>query len=241
MERGESATCRVIRPSGSYDGKQGLPLFRGDRAETVGSTGICMHLLTIPPGVRAKAHLHESHETAIYVLSGEAHTWYGERLEHARRRQAGELFYIPAGVPHLPANLSGIALLARSIAAHRSERAGERRAAAGAGRAGAGFVRSPGRPADVAVVSSPSHQTPLAGMPLRSTLRGAVRSFQVDSALVTAGNGSRATNLPWPSRVLTVASSIATSPRGQRVARQAGDLVALEDVVVDGRLLASWP
>ncbi|MGO7465284.1 cupin, partial [Rhizobium ruizarguesonis] len=43
---------------------------------------ICMHLLTIPPGVRAKAHLHEAHETAIYMLSGEAHTWYGDRLEH---------------------------------------------------------------------------------------------------------------------------------------------------------------
>ncbi len=65
-----------------------------------------MHLLTIPPGGRAKAHRHESHETAIYMLSGEAHTWYGERLEHHVIVKAGELFYIPAGVPHLPANLS---------------------------------------------------------------------------------------------------------------------------------------
>jgi uncharacterized RmlC-like cupin family protein len=29
-----------------------------------------MHLLTISPGGRAKAHLHAHHETAIYVLSG---------------------------------------------------------------------------------------------------------------------------------------------------------------------------
>ncbi len=41
-----------------------------------------MHLLTIPPGGRAKVHKHESHETAIYLMSGEAHVWFGERLEN---------------------------------------------------------------------------------------------------------------------------------------------------------------
>lgn len=106
MNRDEKAICRVIRPGGSYDGKQGLSYFEGIARETVGSTGICMHLLTIPPGARAKAHLHERHETAIYVLSGEAHTWYGERLQEHVVVRAGEMFYIPAGVPHLPANLS---------------------------------------------------------------------------------------------------------------------------------------
>ncbi|ORE89847.1 hypothetical protein ATO4_23422 [Aurantimonas sp. 22II-16-19i] len=63
-----------------------------------------MHLLTIPPGGRAKAHLHESHETAIYVISGVSGTYYGERLEHHATVAAGDLFYIPAGVPHLPYN-----------------------------------------------------------------------------------------------------------------------------------------
>ncbi|TIT02091.1 cupin domain-containing protein [Mesorhizobium sp.] len=99
-------TCHLIRPESSYEGKQGLSYFTGIAAETVGSTGICMHLLTMPPGARAKAHMHESHETAIYVLSGEVHTWYGDRLEQQIVVKAGDLFYIPAGVPHLPANLS---------------------------------------------------------------------------------------------------------------------------------------
>lgn len=106
MNGDEKATCRVIRPGSAYDGKQGLSYFEGIARETVGSTGLCMHLLTIPPGARAKAHLHESHETAIYVLSGEAHTWYGDRLQEHVVVKAGEMFYIPAGVPHLPANLS---------------------------------------------------------------------------------------------------------------------------------------
>ena len=105
------STCRVIRPGSAYDGKQGLSYFEGIARETVGSSGLCMHLLTIPPGARAKAHLHESHETAIYVLSGEAHTWYGDRLQEHAVVRAGEMFYIPAGVPHgwVPSGAAGAA------------------------------------------------------------------------------------------------------------------------------------
>lgn len=106
MSVSSKPTCRLVRPGSTYAGKQGLNYFQGIAAETVGSTGICLHLLTIPPGGRAKAHLHEAHETAIYVLSGEVHTWFGDRLEEHVIVKAGDMFYIPAGVPHLPANLS---------------------------------------------------------------------------------------------------------------------------------------
>jgi uncharacterized RmlC-like cupin family protein len=99
-------TCHLIRPGNTYDGKQGLRYFEGISTETVGSSGICMHILNMPPGARAKAHLHEAHETAIYVLSGEVDTWYGDNLENHILVKAGDLFYIPAGVPHLPANRS---------------------------------------------------------------------------------------------------------------------------------------
>ncbi|MGH6924761.1 MAG: cupin domain-containing protein [Propylenella sp.] len=106
MQATQEQTCKLIRPGSTYRGKQGFSYFEGIATETAGSTGIYMHLLTIPPGGRAKAHKHENHETAIYVLSGEAHTWYGERLEHYVVARAGDMFYIPAGVPHLPINLS---------------------------------------------------------------------------------------------------------------------------------------
>jgi uncharacterized RmlC-like cupin family protein len=106
MSEPSERTCRVVRPSGTYAGKQGLSYFEGIARETVGAEAICMHLLTIPPGGRAKAHMHRSHETAIYLIEGEAHTWYGPRLEHHAIHHAGEMFYIPAGVPHLPMNLS---------------------------------------------------------------------------------------------------------------------------------------
>jgi uncharacterized RmlC-like cupin family protein len=106
MSNTTSPTCHVVRPGSTYAGKQGFSYFEGIAAETVGAKGICMHLLTIPPGGRAKAHKHESHETALYAISGETHCWYGERLEHHCIVREGEMFYIPAGMPHLPANLS---------------------------------------------------------------------------------------------------------------------------------------
>ena len=107
MSEFSEPACRVVRPSANYKGKQGLTYIEGIAAETVGAKGICMHLLTIPPGGRAKAHLHERHETAIYVLDGEAITLYGDRLQHHVLSKAGDLVYIPAGLPHLPVNLSG--------------------------------------------------------------------------------------------------------------------------------------
>ncbi len=110
-------TCQVVRTDDSYLGKQGLNYFVGLSAETVGAQGICMHLVKLPPGARANAHLHENHETAIYVLSGEVEMWYGKRLEHHLVIRAGEFLYIPAGEPHLPFNASqteAVAVLART-------------------------------------------------------------------------------------------------------------------------------
>ena len=106
METKSTSTCVVVGTGETYKGKQDFTYFAGVSAENTGSQGICMHLLTIPPGERAKAHLHENHETAIYVLSGEAGTWYGEQLAEHFTAKAGDFIYIPAGMPHLPYNPS---------------------------------------------------------------------------------------------------------------------------------------
>ena len=97
--------CKLIRPSGGYAGKQGFSYLEGISAQSSGATGIAMMLVTIPPGGRAKAHMHAAHETAIYIMAGEAVTYYGDRLQHRVVTQAGDMFYIPAGMPHLPINL----------------------------------------------------------------------------------------------------------------------------------------
>jgi len=109
------AECKLIRSGEAFEGGHGLSYFTGIAAETVGSGSICMHLLEIPPGARAKAHLHEKHETAIYMLEGEAEMLWGEELEHRMVIRAGDLLYIPAGVPHLPYNPG--AAVARAVLA----------------------------------------------------------------------------------------------------------------------------
>jgi uncharacterized RmlC-like cupin family protein len=96
------ASCAQLRPGKPFIGKQGFSYAPAVSAESVGSAGIHMQLLTMPPGGRAKAHKHEAHETAIYVLSGEAGMWWGERLENHMVTRAGDFIYIPANVPTCP-------------------------------------------------------------------------------------------------------------------------------------------
>ena len=97
--------CRKLRAEGTYEGKQGFSYFEGIAKETVGAQSICMHLLRVPPGGRARAHKHATHETAIYVLSGNMVMYWGDRLQHRMEAAPGDLVYIPADLPHLPVNL----------------------------------------------------------------------------------------------------------------------------------------
>jgi uncharacterized RmlC-like cupin family protein len=116
--RVQQATCVVISPGETSRGKQDLDYVAGISTESAGSTGLCMHLVTIPPRARAKPHYHERHETAICILSGEAGVWYGEGLRQHLSVKAGQLLYIPANMPHLPYNPSDMvtctAVLART-------------------------------------------------------------------------------------------------------------------------------
>jgi len=112
------STCTVIHPQETYKGKQGHTFLAGISAQSAGAKAICMHILTFAPGERAHPHLHEHHETAIYVLSGQAEMWYGEQLQEYLTVDTGDFLYIPAGMPHLPGNRSQtdscLALIART-------------------------------------------------------------------------------------------------------------------------------
>lgn len=118
MAQPQQPTCTIISSKRSYQGKQGLTYFVGISADSVSSKGLCMHLLTIPPRGRAKAHLHKNHESAIYTISGEAEVLYGEGLRQRLVCRPGDFLYIPPGMPHLPMNRSQtepcIAIIART-------------------------------------------------------------------------------------------------------------------------------
>ena len=108
-------TCRVIRPDATYSGAE----LHDGRLRRDGRGHRDLHAPPDhpPPGGRAKAHLHENHETAIYMIDGEVEMWFGDRLEQHCVLRTGEFLYIPAGVPHLPTNRSGrpaTAVLART-------------------------------------------------------------------------------------------------------------------------------
>jgi uncharacterized RmlC-like cupin family protein len=113
-----SAACRLLQAGETFTGKQGLQYAVGISAESVGAQHLHMQLVTIPPGGRARAHKHATHETAIYALTGESGVWHGERLEHHTIVRPGDFFYIPADVPHLPYNPSAtetvVAVIART-------------------------------------------------------------------------------------------------------------------------------
>ncbi|MBV9207238.1 MAG: cupin, partial [Actinobacteria bacterium] len=54
-ERGDVV---VIRPGGSYHGKQGMSLATGVSDRSAGARALCLHLVTIPPGTRGVPHVH---------------------------------------------------------------------------------------------------------------------------------------------------------------------------------------
>jgi len=98
---------RVIAPGQTYVGKQGFTYGAGASAETVGAEHVCMNVLPVPVGGRAKTHYHRGIETISYLLDGECSVYYGERLERRVVVRAGEQIFIPADVPHAPSNESG--------------------------------------------------------------------------------------------------------------------------------------
>ena len=101
-------TCRVLVAGQQFTGKNGPVYAPGISAQSTGARKINLQIAAIPPGAWSKAHKHAGHETAIYVLSGEAGMWYGEKLEDHLVAQAGDFVYVPADIPHLPYNLSDV-------------------------------------------------------------------------------------------------------------------------------------
>lgn len=108
----------VVRSVQEYVGAQGPRYGGGVSAENVGSTGLWFGKVTIAPGARTKAHLHERHETAILVLAGSCLVYSGRDLSVQDRVGPGEYIYIPASVSHVAVNASAtepcVAVIART-------------------------------------------------------------------------------------------------------------------------------
>ena len=109
-------TCKVIRSGAEYTGRQGLTYLAGLTGATAGSTGVSMTLVVMPPGARAKTHLHHGIETAVYVVEGVAEMYFGDGLAEYLVANAGDYVYVPAEMPHLVMNRSNA--VCRAVVAH---------------------------------------------------------------------------------------------------------------------------
>jgi uncharacterized RmlC-like cupin family protein len=95
----------VVKGGAAYRAEQGSDYLPGISSETVGATALWLGIATIPPGQRTKAHVHERHETAFYMLSGdELEMWSGDELQHRDVVRSGDYLYIPANVLHVAVN-----------------------------------------------------------------------------------------------------------------------------------------
>jgi uncharacterized RmlC-like cupin family protein len=98
---------KVVRPGQTYVGKQGITYGAGASKETVGAQNVCMNVMPMPPGAKAKPHYHEGIETIAYMLEGECYVYYGDDLQHRVLVKTGEQSFVPADMPHAPCNESG--------------------------------------------------------------------------------------------------------------------------------------
>jgi len=118
MKKTKQKSIVTVRSKEPILTKQQLPNFLGISEKTAGSTGLCMHMVVIPPGGAAQPHIHDGYETALYVIKGRAKTLYGEGLAQSVINEAGDFIFIPANVPHQPMNISDteevVAIVARN-------------------------------------------------------------------------------------------------------------------------------
>ena len=104
---GETRVGCVVAGSASYESQQGPTYSPGVSAETAGAKALFLGVVTMDPGARTKSHIHELHESAFYMVSGdEVEVYTGDRLEHKEIARPGDYIFIPPQVPHVVVNRS---------------------------------------------------------------------------------------------------------------------------------------
>jgi uncharacterized RmlC-like cupin family protein len=105
QESAKGGKAVVVRGGEGYRAEQGSDYLPGISSETVGATALWLGIASLPPGNRTRAHVHERHETAFYMLSGdEMEMWSGDELQYRDVMRSGDYLYIPANVLHVAVN-----------------------------------------------------------------------------------------------------------------------------------------
>jgi uncharacterized RmlC-like cupin family protein len=101
----DSMRGHVVKGGSGYKAAQRSDYLPGISSESVGAKALWLGMATIPAGQRTKAHVHERHETAFYMLSGdELELWTGNQLQYRDVVYPGDYLFIPANVLHVAVN-----------------------------------------------------------------------------------------------------------------------------------------
>src|ERR1700684_4197997 len=95
LSKSAADAVQLIKPGQTYVGRQGFSYGAGASTETVGAKKVCLNVLPVPPGAKAKVHYHKGIETIAYLLEGECSVFYGDKLDHRVMVQAGDQVYMP--------------------------------------------------------------------------------------------------------------------------------------------------
>ncbi len=99
---------RVIRPDDRQPELASGPMLRqsGIAQGTVGADKIWLGYVELAPGCASAVHHHGEAESGIFIISGNARFYTGERLEERREAQAGDFVWVPPHVVHVEQNIS---------------------------------------------------------------------------------------------------------------------------------------
>ena len=99
---------RVIPPGGRMaDVASGAMRREAAVSDTlVGAQRIWLGYVELGPGLVSAVHHHGEAESGIYMISGQARFYSGERLEKVTPAQAGDFVWVPPHLVHVEQNVS---------------------------------------------------------------------------------------------------------------------------------------
>jgi len=107
-------TLHTVIDQAAIMSRQGQPLVPVITRPHIPTRGISSAEVSMPPGHRAKAHVHFDTDIIVTVLYGQAVTlwWDRDGQRHGQPQSAGQQLHIPRGVPHAAVNLGPVPVIA---------------------------------------------------------------------------------------------------------------------------------
>ena len=103
-----SGTLRVIRSGDRCAELASGPMLRESAIadSTVGAQKIWLGYVELGPGLVSAVHHHGEAASGIYIISGNARFYAGDRLDVSEEAHAGDFVWVPPHVVHVEMNVS---------------------------------------------------------------------------------------------------------------------------------------